>query len=75
MAQGWRNRGQGVGRASPPPQDFAQPVNPISTTGGGAHYPHLVLRAPPPGFSDLATALVCIMLISNQIMNFTSLRA
>jgi hypothetical protein len=28
------------------------------TQGGGAHSPHPVLRAPPPRFSDLATALL-----------------
>ena len=49
MQQGGR-----PGGARAPPL-FDRSVNPISTRGG-AHYPHLVLRA-PPGFSDLATAL------------------
>ena len=33
-----------------------RPVNPISTRG--AHFPHPVLRAPPPEFINLATALM-----------------
>ena len=27
---------------------------------GGTHYPHAVLLAPPPGFSDFATALYAL---------------
>ena len=41
----------------PPPPLFGRSVNSISIRGGGAHYPHSVLRA--PGISDLATALLC----------------
>ena len=40
--------------ASAPPV-IGRSVNPISTRG--AHYPHPVLQAPPPGFSSLPSAL------------------
>ena len=43
-----------AGGARAPPL-FGRSVNPISTRG--AHYPPPVLCAPPPIFSDLATAL------------------
>ena len=50
--------GAGGARASP---DFGISVNPISTRG--AYYPHPVLCAPPPPrFSDLATALLRILI-------------
>jgi ATP-binding cassette subfamily C (CFTR/MRP) protein 4 len=39
------------------PSIFGRSVNPISTKVG--HYPHPVPCAPLPGFSDLATALIC----------------
>ena len=47
--------GVGVGGSSPPPV-FVRTVNPISTRG--AEYVHHSTRSPPPGFSDLATALL-----------------
>ena len=49
------------------PPVFGQTVNPISTRG--ADYAHQSYE-PPPGFSDLATALVCTYLAS--YMNNTS---
>ena len=51
----------GVGR----PPLFDRSVNPISTRR--AHYSHPVLRAPPPGFSDLAKALIHIIILFRGI--------
>ena len=49
------HRRRGAGGAS-----FGQTVNPISTRG--ADFPHHSNTSPPPGFSDLATALVVELL-------------
>ena len=46
--------GGGGGRAPPV---FCRSVNPVSIRG--AHYAHQITTCPPPGFSDLATALPC----------------
>ena len=40
-----------------PPPIYGQRVNPISTRG--ADHAHYSTTSPPPGFSDLATGLVC----------------
>ena len=57
--QGCRKRGAGGGV-------FSWAVNPISTRGADyAH--HSTMYEPPPGFSDLVTALVCILLILKSL--------
>ena len=57
-AQGCRKRVAGGGhRAQAPlPRYLADQLNYLKTRG--ALSPHPVLRAPPPGFSDIATALL-----------------
>ena len=43
---------------SAPPQFFAEQL--ILSQPGGADYAHHSTTSPPPGFSDLATALIAI---------------
>ena len=45
---------KGAGRTSAPPV-FGRSFNPISTRG------HIIPTQAPPGFSDLATALQCLL--------------
>ena len=34
---------------------------------GGAQYPHLILRVPPPGVSDIATALPKVLMRAGKL--------
>ena len=53
----YRPVASGGGAGGLVPTHFLSDQLTLSQPGGGAHYPHPVLRAPPPRFSDLVTAL------------------